>query len=232
MAFPSNGINHYNAVKSEEELGIYTPQLKKVYSENISKIIHRGGTKYKEDNVLVFDNNKTKKISLKLKKKGLSNGSFDYVNTSAPSKVVVSSLETYNQFRGSGNVDNYKKLTDSINSDLNLVDEKFITDFFIKNVVDKYEDIDLIIIDEPNGKLYKVFPPSFSLVKNGGKLRVKPSNKPSMSRRVECVDKDGNVFDYGLRIRLHLNNGKTKWLNAKSSSLVIKFQQDRVHKLI
>ena len=46
------------------------------------------------------------------------------------------------------------------------------------------------------------------------------------------VDKDGNVVDAFLRVRLHLNNGKTKWLNGKSSSLVVKFQQDMVHKLV
>ena len=68
--FPSNGQNHKNAVKSEEELDFYTKDLERIYSKSISEIEHKGGTKHKEDNVILFMNGDKRKISLKLKAKG------------------------------------------------------------------------------------------------------------------------------------------------------------------
>jgi hypothetical protein len=233
MAFPSNGKNHHNAVKSEEDFELnYKIQLEKIYSKNIENIEHKGGTQNKEDNVLIFEDTTKKKVSLKQKKKGLNVGSFDYINTSAPVEMITKSSEIYKKFRGSGKIENYNTLTDSLSLDLDSIDDEFITNLFKTNVVEKYKDIDLIVIDEPNDKIHKLIPPSFDLINNGGKLRIKQSNKSSMSRRIEGVDKNGNVVDAFLRVRLHLNNGKTKWLNGKSSSLVVKFQQDRVHKLV
>ena len=235
MAFPSTGINHINAVKSEEQLvENYKTDLEKIYLKNIKDILHKGGTQHKEDNVLIFTDNVEKKVSLKQKMKGLKVGSFDYVNTSSfPKSIAPNSFKVYDEFRGSKDVRNYDKLKEAINDDLNNIDDNFITDFFQKNVLDKYDDIDLIIIDELEKKLYKLIPECFSLIMNGGKLRVKKSNKISMSRRIIGIDKNGNEVDnIYLRIRLHLNNGKTKWLNSKSSNLVIKFQQDSVEKMI
>jgi hypothetical protein len=233
MSYPSDGRNHHNAVQSEKNLGLeYKPELEELYDKPISKVGHKGGTQNKEDNILTFGDTSDQKVSLKQKKKGLNVGSFDYVNTSAPIEMTELSSKIYKKFRGSDNVKNYKILTDSIDTDLNSADDDFVTELFRKNVVDKYENIDLIVVDEPNHELHKITPPSFDIVKNGGRLRIKQSTKPSMSRRIEGVDKDGNVVDAFLRVRLHLNNGKTKWLNGKSSSLVVKFQQDMVHKLV
>ena len=45
------------------------------------------------------------------------------------------------------------------------------------------------------------------------------------------VNNDDKI-DLGLRVRLHLNNGWTKWRKGKNSVLCLKFQQDKVYKII
>lgn len=53
-----------------------------------------------------------------------------------------------------------------------------------------------------------------------------------MSYKILGFDVDGNEVDISLRIRVHLNNGSSKWLNGESSVLVLKFQQDSVYKIV
>tara|TARA_A100001515_G_scaffold77977_3_gene61898 strand:- start:5487 stop:6188 length:702 start_codon:yes stop_codon:yes gene_type:complete len=232
--FPSNGQNHKNAVKSEEELDFYTKDLERIYSKSISEIEHKGGTKHKEDNVILFMNGDKRKISLKLKAKGLKEGSLDYVNTSNfDSSIKHNSQLIYEKYRSMKDVKYYELLKQSIHNDLDNISNEFITKFFNKNVLEKYKDIDLILIDNPTKTIYKVYPKVFELLENGGMLSVNPTKrKCSNSRSIVGLDKEGNEVEINLRVRLHLNNGKTKWLNGKSSQLVLKFQQDSVHKMI
>jgi len=232
--FPSNGQNHKNAVQSEQELDYYTRDLEIIYNKPILDIEHKGGTQHKEDNVVVFSNGDRRKISLKLKNKGLEKGSLDYVNTSRfDDSIKENSMSVYAKYRNMEDVKYYDLLLESIHNDLDNISDDFITKFFRKNVLEKYEDIDLILIDKPNQIIHKVYPKVFELLENGGKLSVNPTNKKNCgSRSIVGIDKNGNEVEINLRIRLHLNNGKTKWLNGKSSQLVLKFQQDKVHKMV
>ena len=232
--FPSNGQNHKNAVKSEQKLDFYKLDLENIYNKTIFEIYHKGGTQLKEDNVIIFSNGDERKISLKLKNKGLQNGSFDYVNTSKfDDSIKHNSQLVYEKYRNMKDVEHYDLLLESIHNDLDNISDEFITEFFRKNVLEKYEGIDLILIDNPIKTIYKVYPKVFELLDNGGTLRVNPTNKKDCSSRsIVGIDKNGNEVEINLRVRLHLNNGKTKWLNGESSQLVLKIQQDSVHKMI
>ena len=80
MAFPVDGSNHRDAVQVEKNFGKHISKLEVIYGEKIIKIIHKGGTKFKTDVCIIFKSGKIKNVSIK-KKKTVTQGSFDYVNT-------------------------------------------------------------------------------------------------------------------------------------------------------
>lgn len=235
MAFPSDGRNHHNAVSSESNLVIYKIQLENIYNKEIERIEHLGGTTNKADNILYFKDGTAKQISLKQKKKGLNVGSFDYINTSSfEVSNFKSSFEIYENYKGSKNRKYASLLKTACSNDLLNITDDMLTDFFIKNVVDKYKDIDLLIIDGKQNVIHKVVPSVFNFVKMGGKLTIYDNGKNTQSKQVFVKTKDGLVNLFNLRVRFHLNNGNSKWLglNKGTSNLVIKFQQDKVGSLI
>lgn len=238
MAYPSNGENHHKAIKSEKNLFDYKSDLEKIWDKKIDQIEQMGGTKTKIDNVISFSDGTDKFVSLK-SKKDIKTGSFDYVNTSSFdwSTFFPNTLSIYNQFKNSKNELNYKKLNQDISEELYNMSSDLLTNLFIDNVINKYKDLSLVIISEKNKNIYcDVIPPAFSVINNGGFLRIKKSEvkKVQTSYIIEGVTSSGDIIDIGLRIRVHLNNGKSKWLGTKpgTSNLVIKFQQDSVHKII
>lgn len=238
MAYPSNGENHHKAIKSEKNLFNYKSDLEKIWGKKIEMIEQLGGTKTKIDNIISFSDGTNKSLSLK-SKKNIKTGSFDYVNTSSFdwSKFFPNTLSIYNNFKNSKNELNYKKLNQSISDELYDISSELITNLFIDNVINKYKDLILVIINEKTKSIYcDIIPPAFSLINNGGCLRIKKSevSKVQTSYIIEGVNSIGDVIDIGLRIRVHLNNGKSMWLGNKpgTSNLVIKFQQDSVHKII
>ena len=110
-----------------------------------------------------------------------------------------------------------------------------VTNLFIKNVVEKYSDLSLMIIDEKTKSIFcDVIPTAFKLMESGGRLSLKVKKGVKMSYSIDGIDKDGSKVEIGLRIRVHLNNGSSKWLGLVkgTSSLVIKFQQDKVYSII
>ena len=233
MSFPSDGRNHRRAIQSEQSLDSFVYDLQNIYGSEILEIVHRGGTQNTEDNIIRFATRGDVRISLKLKSRGPNIGSLDYVNTSAFDKdIAPRSMEIYNRYRGTGNINHYRLLKTAINDDLDSISDDFVTDFFVERVLKKYTGIDLIIIDGKNGTIHRVVPVVFDLVESGGKLRVKRSSRGGMSRQLVGVDTNGTEMPIHLRLRLHLNNGKTKWLSGDSSSLVLKFQQDKVGEMV
>jgi hypothetical protein len=237
MAFPSDGRNHSKAIKSEKNLIDFKKEIENFYNKPILEISHIGGTQNKVDNTILFIDESKINISLK-DKEDIRSGSFDYVNTSNfdwNSNGFTKSLNIYSLYRGSKNVLFYKQLTNAISSELSIIPDDILTKLFINNVYDKYESekIDLTIIDKKTGKIFcGVIPPVFNLIKNGGKLTIKKTGRNTCSYIVEGIDINNNKVNLGLRIRVHLNNGKTKWINGGSSQLVIKFQQDKVHSFL
>jgi hypothetical protein len=235
MAFPIDGSNHHLAVDSEKNLNIYKNQLENIYEKEIIKFKHLGGTKNKTDVVIYFKDNTFKNVSLKNKKNGLNVGSFDYINTSCFDKhIFKKSFEVYDLYKNTKMQKYSKILKESCSYELNNISDEDITNFFIKNVVEKYKNLDLLIIDGKNKKIHNVIPPVFEYVNNGGILTIFDNNKITQSKKVLAKTKNGNIDLFNIRIRFHLNNGNSKWLSIKkgNSQLVLKFQQDKVISLI
>jgi hypothetical protein len=235
MCYPTNGKNHHIAVKDEKNLSENIELFENYYGKKIKTITPIGGTKSKVDILIIFEDESKIKISLK-SKKTICSGSFDYVNTSNFGSIRMffnKTFEIYNKYNNSGNLKSYNILKTQISKDLNTITSEEITKLFKENVVDKYNDLSLTIFDKKTKKIYfDVKPKIFNFVKNGGFLKLKNTGKNTMSYPIIGYDSNGNEYDFNLRIRVHLNNGKTKWIGNGTSVIVFKFQQDSVHKII
>jgi hypothetical protein len=236
MAFPVDGSNHWGGVEAEVNFQKYISQLESHYDEKIIKIIHKGGTKFKTDICIHFLSGKEKNISLK-KKKTIDKGSFDYTNTTKFSKnSFVKTQKLIKDYRCSENSSFKSKFEELVRSEIRNMTNEEITELFTENVIGKYskENSELIILDEKTGILYFINPPIFELINRGYLLSLSDRTNAKTSCKLMCVSPIGDKLDMGLRIRVHLNNGYSKLItkNDGNSSLCIKFQQDKVHKLI
>ena len=238
MSYPQDGRNHHAAVASEKNLDDYRSQIEEQLNRKIFKIETRGGTTTKVDAVIFFEDGTTTNVSLK-NKKNLKTGSYDYLNTTFnfknESKSSDSFFEVYNAGRGTNDAKLIEVLKSQFYSLIKTISDDLITEIFIRQVLEPYQtsNLSLFIIDESVNKIYcDVEPPVFKILREGGRLSIKDRNKNKMSVQLIGIDKDGNKVDIHLRLRIHLNNGWTKWLSGESSVPVIKFQQDTVHKIV
>lgn len=235
MSFPSDGRNHHEAIKVEKTMYLYKEQYEKEYGKSIQKFVHVGGTKTKVDFKIIFDDGVEVTKSLK-KKRLISNGSFDYINTSKfPIDLIPKSNAVYEKYRGKKDRGKKNLLIESISDDLLNLPKEFLTNFFKNNVIKKYEELGgLDLVETSTNKLFiNITPPFFEILNNGGYLEVNDSGKKQMSYKLDVYNSNGELLpETGLRIRLHLNNGWTKWYNGESSFLVIKVQQDKVSKIL
>jgi hypothetical protein len=235
MSFPSDGRNHIDSINVEKSMPKYKKQYESYYGKTIKDITHIGGTQTVIDFKIEFNDGTVLNKSLK-KKKRLDNGSFDYVNTSDFNKSLIpNSFSVYEKYKGINDKTKKNVLIESICEDLINMDNNVITELIKNKVIDKYRKINgLDIVETNTDKLYiNIEPGFFKKIEDGGYFEINNSNKKQMSYKLNLYDKDGNLqSDTGLRIRLHLNNGWTKWFHGKSSNLVIKIQQDKVNKLL
>jgi hypothetical protein len=235
MSFPIDGRNHRESVMIEKSMSDYKSYFELFYGKVISKIEHVGGTKTVVDFKIEFLDGTIKNKSLK-KKKSLKNGSFDYVNISDFDKNnIKKSFDVYNQFKGKNNKQGKNFLVSSLSEDLVNMESSFITKLVLEKIIYKYEKIGgLDILETSTNTLYiDVEPNFFKVLKNGGYLKIRHNGFTQMSYMLDLFNNEGVLQeDAGLRIRLHLNNGWTKWYNGGSSYLVIKIQQDKVNRLI
>ena len=74
-------------------------------------------------------------------------------------------------------------------------------------------------------------PKIFELLNNGFKLKILKGNGKTSSK-VICENENEEQINLGLRVRVHLNNGWTKWHKGQASVLCLKFQQDKVYKML
>jgi len=235
MPFPTDGRNHHDAIKVEKTMSRFKKPYEEYYRKKIEKFIHVGGTKGKIDFTILFvDGSKIRK-SLK-KKKTIDNGSYDYINSSDFSiDFIPESIEVYNQYRGMKDNNSENLLIDAISSDLNNLPKEFITNFIKHKIIEESKKFDgLDIVETSTNKLFiNVVPTFFETINNGGYLKVQDNGKKQMSYKLDLYDSNHNLLpETGLRIRLHLNNGWTKWYNGKTSVLVLKIQQDKVSKML
>jgi hypothetical protein len=240
MTYKIDGSVHHGGVKNEDITVQILNELK-IYSHPVEK---RGGTKCKEDAVAGYQ-----RISIK-RKDGITNGSFDWFNTSAYNDVLG---DTFNHFVS--NMAELRSLPESLRSDeefvlkirdnfnqlcdlaLDNLTSAEITDILRRGLIDANCGFDVVINDTKTSELY-VFSadqhPAHDYIANGYSIVLKGNGKSS--RMVYFVDADGNVYDCGLRLRVTSNNGINAFLgNSKAnrnSQVVIKLQQDKVAKLL
>jgi len=237
--YPTDGSVHYEGIKNEDQTIVILNE-KKIYSETVEK---RGGTKLKEDAVAG-----NKKISIK-RKKGITNGSFDWFNTSKYNDVLG---DTFHSF-----ISNVKELRtmskdiigddefiltvrDSFNAlcklSLDTLTSDQIINILSRGLIDANAEFDVVVNDTKTDKLY-VFGanqhPAVEYINQGFSAILKGKGKSS--RKV--LFSDGiNVYDCGLRIRVTNNNGINAFLGLSeansNSQVVIKLQQDKVKQLL
>lgn len=259
MAFPSDARNHRNAISNESETTKWlTKNAIKVFPQlkgKKFKVVHKGGTSNKADNVIITQDGKEILISDKQKIAGLG-GSSDWTNSSAPinnmikknhqasepiskllekvksirSKPLSERQKNVDKFRSYVKKASYETLANLTSKDLtNLIKE-----YLIKPNNDQIE----IFTDGKKNERH-VFAwknhPVIELLNN--KYMPYLKIKEGSSSGTILFKKGKDVQDIGLRLRLHTNNGVSALLNANdgknsTSSFVVKFQQDNIPKLL
>ena len=234
MAFQTDGSSHKTGIESESTLIKYKEQLESIYSNKIIEFIHKGGTGTKTDNIIKFENDIEQSLSIK-SKKSLSTGSFDWCNLSNFDKILIpNTLKFVDDYRCCGDDKNKNKLDEIIKSELISLTNETITELFLNEVMLKYQNLDLIIEDRKENKIYKKYPSIFKMIENNWVLSLNNKMRGKSSCKLNCISPSGEIKDMGLRIRIHLNNGKTMWLDKENgkSYICLKFQQDRIKKFI
>lgn len=240
MTYKTDGSVHHGGVKNENQT-VRILNEKQIYSETVEK---RGGTKCKEDAVAG-----DKKLSIK-RKEGITNGSFDWFNTSAYNDLLG---DTFDHFIS--NMRELRNLPESLRSDeefivkirdnfnqlcelaLDSLTSARIADILRFGFIEANKGFDVVINDTKTSHIY-VFDaghhPAVDYISKGYRIVLKGTGKSS--RMIYFVDADGNVYDCGLRIRVTSNNGINAFLgNSKAnrnSQVVIKLQQDKVGALL
>jgi hypothetical protein len=237
--FKTDGSVHHGGIKNEDQTIKILNEIR-IYDEIVEK---RGGTTQKADAVAG-----DKKISIK-RKEGITNGSFDWFNTSKYNDVLG---DTFRPFLSNvkelrtmpkdllGNDEFILKVRDSFNAlcelSLDTLTSNQIIDILRRGLIDTNAEFDVVVNDTKTNKLY-IFGaeqhPAVGYINQGFSALLKGKGKSS--RKV--LFSDGiNVYDCGLRIRVTSNNGINAFLGLskanKNSQVVIKLQQDAVKKLL
>ena len=259
MSFPSTGINHHEAIKNEHNTKEYLqenayliyPELKK----GKYRVESKGGTTYKADNIIYGENSNVINISDKLKKKGLSVGSYDYTNTSSPiNELLAAGSESTSKIQSIKDgaakdrklpIEEKKKLVKSYrilvskasNSFLNGLSSDEIIDLIKRYLIKPNKEMEMFITDKKTDKRYTFAftkHPVVKLIETGfiPEIDVKSGK---MSGKI-IFTKKNQKKEIGLRIRCHTNNGVSALLGISNSNtnsqFVLKFQQDGVDKLL
>ena len=240
MTYKTDGSVHHGGVKNEDQT-IALLNEQKFYGYTVEK---RGGTKCKEDAIAGH-----KKISIK-RKEGITNGSFDWFNTSAYNDVLgdtfthfISNMKELRQMPQSLRSDEefVLKIRDSFNQLCELALDSLtsaqVVEILQRGLIDPMCDFDVAINDTKTSELY-VFSaynhPAVEYIRKGYSVVLKGNGKSS--RMVYFVDAEGNVYDCGLRLRVTSNNGINAFLGTSkansNSQVVIKLQQDKVKQLL
>jgi hypothetical protein len=233
MSYPIDARNHYKAINSEINLSDYNYQIEIIFGRKIKKYVHLGGTKTKTDVEIIFFDNSTEKITLK-SKKNIKIGSFDWVNTTCFYKEDFNdSFDIFIKYKGSQDLSHKIILENTIESELKNMDGNKLTEMFLNYVYNAHSrnNLNILVIDEKTKTITRLEPKIFDLIKNGYKLKIQ-NGKGKTSCKVLCENIDGLQVDLGLRVRVHLNNGWTKWSKGENSVLCLKFQQDKVYKML
>lgn len=237
--FKTDGSVHHGGVKNENQTISILNELK-IYSSTVQKL---GGTTQKAD-AIAGD----KKISIK-RKEGITNGSFDWFNTSKYNDTLGNTfnefLSTMKEMRSMPKEilkddefvlkvrENFNHLCEE---SLDTLSSEQIIDILRRGLIDANADFDVVVTDTKTNTLY-VFDanqhPAVDYINQGFSAVLQGKGKSS--RKVLFSD-GANLYDCGLRIRVTSNNGVNAFLGLskanKNSQVVIKLQQDKVKQLL
>ena len=237
--FKTDGSVHHGGVKNEDQTIKILNEMG-IYDELVEK---RGGTTQKAD-AAAGDN----QISIK-RKEGITNGSFDWFNTSKYNDVLGdtfnSFLSTMKEMRSMPkdliqDDEFVLKIRDNFNQlcelSLDALTSDQIIDILNRGLVNANAGFDVVVNDTKTDTLY-IFGadqhPAVGYINKGFSAVLQGNGKSS--RKV--LFSDGiNVYDCGLRIRVTSNNGINAFLGLSkansNSQVVIKLQQDKVKQLL
>lgn len=241
MTFDNTGRVHYEGVKNEAD----TAELLKLLDLASSSIVLMGGTKNKAD---AFDPERNIKWTIK-HKKGVKNGSFDWINTTKIYDVVgdtfVSFLEQIKEYRQlpksqRAAISFVKQVRKDFNDLCSSVLDSFTTEqlasFIQTQMIDANSEMMVAVNDTVANNLYTYKAdrhPAVHYIQQGYTPFLKGCAKSS--RRLLFTD-GVKEYDCGLRIRVTSNNGITAFLGLSNSNnnsyVVFKLQQDKVAKLL
>lgn len=237
--FKTDGSVHHGGVKNEDQT-IATLNELKIYPFTVER---RGGTKCKEDAIAG-----EKLISIK-RKEGITNGSFDWFNTSKYNDILG---DTFNAFLS--NMKELRSMSKNLIKDdefvlkvrdnfnqlcevsLDTLSSEQIINILQRGLIEANTAFDVVVTDTKTDTLY-VFDaeqhPAVDYINRGFTAVLKGKGKSS--RKV--LFSDGiNLYDCGLRLRVTSNNGINAFLGLSkansNSQVVIKLQQDNVRQLL
>ena len=241
--FKTNGSTHFEGIANEHAV------IELLNNRNYfdCPVTHLGGTKNKADAMAG-----EQPISIK-RKKGLANGSFDWVNTSDINGIIDRTIFTnFWQFVADARKNNitpdimevrnwYAKCCEAA---LFKISSDQLTNFLIDQVAAKCEGFKIVVADTKEDTLYIIDherTPLPQLLSKGYKAHVvmgkgKSSAKIIFAAPGKDINDIGSGVDIGLRIRCTSNNGIKAMLGLskanKNSQTVVKIQQDKVQQFV
>ena len=244
MAYKTDGSSHTDGIKNEQNLieRLQSGKARDLYP-NLSedfKVIKRGGTKYKQD-MEVVDGDTTILISAK-KKTEIAAGSFDWVNSSSATKTVKALKQFAAEVKSIGQTHTIKGtaklgVLNASHKALSQLTSDDLTTILRDNVQEKNKGMKIIISETSTGNNWEYdfedSPLHDAIGTHTPKIQL---GNGIDSAKIIFEDSEGNIIDYGLRIRVVTNNGIGALIGqskTNSSSIgVVKIQQDDIPGLI
>lgn len=239
MGFKTDGSVHHGGIANELQT-IATLNSLGIYEETVT---HLGGTQHKADAVAG-----ERGISIK-RKQGTKVGSFDWVNTTKiPAAIatrfdcfraVVSELKTLTTEQRTSEVDEVRDLFNATSAA--AFDTLLTADLtaFLRDTFAKQAGYDIVVTDTKASTLHHFAAeshPVLALLSEGYIPTLKAPTKDGQTSRTILFGKGTDSIDIGLRLRITSNNGINAFLGLskanKSSSVVLKLQQDNVAGLL
>lgn len=239
MAFKTDGSVHHGGIANELQT-IDTLNRLGIYSETVE---HRGGTQQKADAVAG-----DRGISIK-RKQGIATGSFDWCNTTkVPSPIstkfdgfraIVAELRKLTEAERADEVDSLRDTFNRVSANAFDTLETAELVSFLRDTFAKQAGYDIVITDTKAGNLHH-FPaeahPVLSLLSDGWIPTFAEATKEGQTSRAIIFRKGAEAIQSSLRLRVTSNNGISAFLGLskanKSSSLVLKLQQDSIPALL
>lgn len=241
MTFPNGARVHEVGVKNEE----VTRKLLIFFAIASQSTYLKGGTKNKAD---AYDPERKRKITIK-HKKGIKNGSFDWIHTTIISDVAgdtfVPFLEQIKEYRqlpkSQRSATSFvkkvrKEFSDLCSGVLDSFTAEQLASFIQSQMIDANSEMMVAVNDTVAKNLYTYNAdqhPAVHYIQQGYTPFLKGRAKGS--RRLLFTD-GVKEYDCGLRIRVTSNNGITAFLGLSTANnnsyVVFKLQQDKVAKLL